>query len=320
MRIGILGTGMGKQHAAIFSSFPDVKVVGIVGRNEHKTGEIARSLGTEAYTDLRALIDRTDVDAIDVCLPTAMHAEYVVASLDQGKHVFCETPVAYTLVEAERMSQAAVARGRLLLVALFGRFVSDYRHIRECIEAGHIGAPKAVFASRRTPPVWGDGWSDNLIVDLMLHDIDYLYWVFGKPTAVTSRGLQDPSEGWNHVIIACEYDDMCAVVEGCGIMPASFPFSTSLRIVGEKGAIDLNWYWGGDRPISEAKLYPQEGEPEILRVPVYDPYEAECRHFVDCVYGKADPGVLSIDSACDSLRVALAARQSLEQHGMRVQV
>ena len=104
IRIGILGTGFGKTHARIFASLPDVEVLGIVGRNEQKTREVARSLGIEACTDPKELIGRPDVDAIDVCYPTSTHAEYVMAALNQGKHVFCETPVAYTLAEAEQMS------------------------------------------------------------------------------------------------------------------------------------------------------------------------------------------------------------------------
>jgi UDP-N-acetylglucosamine 3-dehydrogenase len=320
IRIGVLGTGFGKTHARIFASFPDVEVSGIVGRNEQKTREVARSLGIQAYTDPKELIDRPDIDAIVICCPTNTHAEYVIAALNQDKHVFCETPVSYTLIEAEQMSQTAKSCEKLLLIALFGRFVSDYRYIHDFINAGHLGAPKVVFLNRRTPPIWGNGWNENFITDLMLHDIDYLHWVFGKPIAVTSRGLGTSKDGWNHVNIACEFDGMCAVVEGCGIMPTSFPFSTSLRVVGEEGAIDLNWYWGGEHPTSEAKFFPKKGEPGVLSIPDYDPYKAECRYFVDCLRDKAEPHLLSIDSAYGSLRIALAAKKSLEQNGKRIEV
>jgi len=318
MRIGILGTGFGKRHGEIWSSFPDVEVMGIVGRDEHKTEAVARQLGVAGYTDPGRLIDDPGVDAIDVCTPTSVHAEYVTAALEQGKHVFCETPVAYTLAEAERMAQAAASSGKLLLVALFGRFVSDYRAIHGYVEAGRLGRPRAVFANRRTPPVWGGGWDEHFIANLMLHDIDYVTWLLGEPSAVTGRALAGPETGWEHVTVALEYDDASGVVEGCGIMPASFPFSTSLRIVCEAGAIDLDWRWGGDAPISQVKLYPEESEPEILPVAGYDPYEAECRYFADCVQGKTDPEMLSIDTACVSLRVALAAKTSLLQGGARI--
>lgn len=320
MRIGILGTGFGKRHGEIFTSFPNVEVVGIAGRNEQKTGDVAHALGIPGYTDPSELIDRPDIDAIDVCLPTDLHAPYVIAALNQGKHVFCETPVAYTLAEAQQMSQTASSCGKLLLIALFGRFVSDYKYVHDYIEASHLGRPKVLFANRRTPPIWGNGWNENFILDLMLHDIDYSYWLLGTPRAVTSRALGTPGKGWGQVFIALEYEDCSAVIEGSGIMPLSFPFSTSLRVVGEEGAIDLNWYWGGESPISEVKLYPRSGEPEILSIPGYDPYEAECRYFVDCVQGKADPSLLGIDAACASLRIALAARMSLEQSGERIEM
>ena len=320
MRIGILGTSFGKRHGEIFTSFPDVEVVGIAGRNRQKTEEIANALGVPSYTDPYELINRPDIDAIDVCLPTNIHSTYVRAALNQGKHVFCETPVAYTLAEAEQMSEAAASCKRLVLVALFGRFVSDYKYVHDYIEAGHLGRPKVLFTNRRTPPIWGNGWNENFILDLMLHDIDYSYWLLGKPLAVTSRALGNPEKGWEHVFIALEYEDVSAVIEGSGIMPLSFPFSTSLRVVCEGGAIDLNWYWGGEFPVSEVKLYPSKGEPQILSIPGYDPYEAECRYFADCIQGKANPELLGIDTACASLRIALAARTSLEQNGQRIEI
>ena len=320
VRIGILGTGFGQTHAKIFSSFPDVEIMGIVGRNEHKTREAAHSLDVSGYTDPNELINNPEVNAIDVCYPTDVHSKYVLAALTNGKHVFCETPVTYTHVEAEQMSQTARSSGKLLLVALFGRFVSDYMYVHDYLQAGHLGNPKVVFANRRTPPIWGNGWNENFILDLMLHDIDYLYWLLGKPLALTSRTLGKPGKKWEHVHIALEYDDASAIIEGCGIMPQSFPFSTSLRVVGEDAAIDLNWYWGGECPVSEVKLYPQKGEPEILSIQGFDPYEAECRYFVDCIEGKADPELLSIDTACNSLDIALAARMSLDQNGKRIEI
>lgn len=320
VRIGILGTGFGQTHARIYSSFPDAEVKGIVGRNEQKTVQAAQALNISGYTDPNELINDPEVDAIDVCYPTEVHAKYVLAALAQGKHVFCETPVAYTVAEANQMAEADASSGKLLLAALFGRFVSEYKYVHDHIESGHLGRPKVVFANRRTAPVWGNGWNENFILDLMLHDVDYVYWLLGKPLAVTSRTLGNPKKKWEHVFIALEYDGASAVVEGCGIMPKSFPFSTSLRVVGEEAAIEVNWHWGDGAPVSEVKLYPEKGEPEILSIPGFDPYEAECRYFVDCIHGKADPGRLSIETACNSLNIALAARLSLEQNGKRIEI
>ncbi len=316
MYLGIIGTGFGVRHAEIYASFPDVEVVGILGRDKQKTEQTARMLGISGYTDINALLMHPDVDAIDICSPTHAHGEHVLAALEHGKHVFCETPVAYTLAEAEHMSQRAASTDRLLLVALYGRFVSEYRYIHDVITAGHLGKPKAVFANRRTPAIWGT-WDENFILNLMLHDIDFLYWTLGKPVAVTSHSLEDQ---WQHVCIALEYKHCSAMIEGCGIMPPSFPFSTSLRVVCEDSAMDMHWRWGGTAPISEVIRYSSSGEPEMLTIPDYDPYEAECRYFVDCIQGKADPELLGINSAIDSLCIALAARKSVQENGKRIAI
>jgi UDP-N-acetylglucosamine 3-dehydrogenase len=317
LRIGILGTGFGQTHAKIFSSFSNVEVVGIVGREDQKTEKIAHALNIQGYSDPETLINNPNVDAIVVCYPTQLHAKYVVAALNQGKDVFCETPLAFSLEEANRMAQSATENGKQLLVALFGRFVSPYKHVHEMVSSNHLGKIRTVFSNRRTPPIWGGDWDENFILNLMLHDIDYVYWLLGKPLAVTSRGLENPGGGWNHVSIMMEYENTMVTVEGCGIMPSSFPFSTSLRVVGSEAAIDLKWYWGGNMPVISMEYYPQEGQPEMLSIADYDPYEAECRYFIDCIQGKTDSKLLSIETARDSLSIALAANESLRQNGER---
>jgi predicted dehydrogenase len=317
MRLGIIGTSFGKRHAEIFQKLPDVEVVGILGKDEQKTKAVARTLDITGFVDIKELLETPEIDAIDVCSPTNLHINHVTAALEHGKHVFCETPVSYKLEEAEKMARLAASTDRLLMVALYSRFVSEYKYIHDTITAGHLGKPNAIFINRRTPAVWGT-WDDNFILNLMLHDIDYLYWTLGKPLAVTSRALIDANNHWQHVFIMVEHEHSNALIEGCGIMPPSFPFSTSLRVVCESGAIDLDWRWGGTAPISELTLYPSNGEPELLSIPGYDPYEAECRYFIDSILGKSDPELLGIDSAVGSLSVALAARKSLEENGSRV--
>ena len=318
MRIGILGTGfMGKMHGNIFKKFPEVTLKGIVGRNESKAIEVASSLETASFTDPYDLINSNEVDVIDVCYPTAVHAEYVIAALNHGKHVFCETPLAYNIDEAEQMLKAAKTNGRLLLIALYDRFQSQYKYIYEYLNSGKLGKPKAVFANRRSQPYWS---SKDIIVNLMIHDFDYLYWLLGKPNAVCSLGTKT-AEGQNeHINVLLEYQDISVMLEGNAIMPKSFPFSTSLRVVCENGAIELNWHWGPNEPVNDVILYPSGGDSEKLVIADYDPYEAECRYFIDCINGKADPELLGIETAYNSLKIAVAARKSFLGKGKKIEI
>ena len=320
LRIGVLGTGFGRTHARNFLSFEDVEVTGIFGREKTKTLEIARSLGVAGFTETKALLENENVDAVVVCLPTPLHAETVTAALKAGKDVFCEIPAAYTLAEARLMHKTAAETGRKLLIAHYSRFVSDYKTIVDYAAEGRLGKLKSLYASRRTAPVWGDGWDENFIHDLMLHDIDYAVWMLGRPLAVAGRGLGLGKGGWEYVCISLEYPDSLVVIEGSGILPVSFPFSTTLRVAGSQGAMDLDWAWGDKGPLSVLKYYPAEGEVLTLPVKGQDPYLAEDRYFVDCLQGKADPAFLSLENVLASLEVACAARQSLEQGGKRVSI
>lgn len=313
-----MGAGfMGKIHANIYKNLPGVTLQGIVGRNQSKVSEIAASLGTKAYTDPSDLLDDGDLDAIDVCYPTSLYAEYVIAALNKGKHVFCETPLAYHLDEAAQMLQAAKANNRLLLIALYDRFQSQYKYVYEYIKSGKLGNPKGVFANRRSQSYWS---SKDLIVNLLIHDLDFIYWLIGKPKAVISLGTAT-GDGINESInVLLEYDSISAAIEGSTLMPKSFPFSTSLRVVCEKGMLELNWHWGSTGPVNDLTLYPEEGNPEKLIVPDYDPYQAECKYFVDCLKGKAAPDLLGIETAYHSLQIAVAARESFLQKGRKIEI
>ena len=88
---------------------------------------------------MRAVFEHRDVDAIDICLPSAVHARFAIPALEHGKHVFCETPMALSLDEAQAMRDAARKAGRLLQVGLLMRSVAGYRHIKEVSESGSHG-------------------------------------------------------------------------------------------------------------------------------------------------------------------------------------
>jgi predicted dehydrogenase len=136
MRIGILGTGFGRRHCEIWLSFPDVEVAGIAGRDEKRTQEVTQAPGVAGCTDPDELINDLQVDIIDVCLPTSVHEKYAIAALTQGKHVLCETPVAHTLAEAERMAQTdAISCSKAPAMARTGANSASPTSIRRLIRS-----------------------------------------------------------------------------------------------------------------------------------------------------------------------------------------
>lgn len=323
MRIGILGAGnMGRAHAEAYGNMPGVAIAAIVARHEAPARELAGQFGAAALTDPWKLLDDDSIDAVDVCYPSSVHREYVVAALERGKHVFCEAPIALNVEDANAMIEAARAHARIFVVALLMRFVADNAYIRDAVTSGELGEPLAVFTSRRTAPYWSDEQQTEQVcaepvVELGHFDFDYLNWLLGVPTAVLGTGVTGATGVVEHAFVSLEFDHVRGLAEVSAIMPRSFPFTTSVRVVCEGGAIESTFRLA-DGPENTLTRYPEDGQAEVLDIPRHDPYEQECRYFVQCVRGEADPSLLSPEAACDALSVALAARDSLARGGERV--
>jgi predicted dehydrogenase len=321
MRIGILGAGWaGSGHAQAYSEMRDVEIAGIVGRRESRVKERAGSLGIPWFTDPHKILDDDTVEAVDVCYPTFIHCEYAIEALKRGKHVFCETPMALTLEEADAMIAAARSSGKFLLIAQVMRFVDTYVYIRNAVKSGDLGKPLVAFAYRAGPrwPQHPPAEFGELIIEPMIHDYDYLNWLLGKPTMVAATGLAGQDGEVDHAFVSLKYDGMCGQVEGSVLVPASYPFTTNLRVVCEEGALETSSRFFADRIETVLNRYPKTGSPEAPSIPGQDPYRAECRYFVDCVAGKADAALLSAEVARDGLQMAQAAKESLEREGERV--
>jgi predicted dehydrogenase len=318
MRIGILGAGhMGRMHARVYRALPEVELAGIVGRDPTRVNTVAADLGIPAFTDPRRLLDDDSVHAIDVTYPTALHREFVVAALERGKHVLCETPLALTMADADAMISAAYQHDRVFMVALLMRFVAEYVHIHDEVVSGALGRPVAAYAGRLAPPHWSADRPRDFsvygepVVELMIHDFDYLNWIFGLPDAIWAAGVAGLEGAAVHAFATLEYRDACSEVEGSAHMPGSFPFQTHIRVVCEHGALESITRFTGEIPESTLIRYPAAGHPEPVDVAGDDPYALECRYFVRAVRGEADPVLWGVEAARDALRVSLAARTSI---------
>src|SRR5690625_2117835 len=103
-KIGIVGAGfMGATHAAGWD-LTDAELVGIHAAPDTPVDDLASKYGARAYNDLELLL--ADVDVIDICAPTHLHAEMVEAAAASGTHVICEKPLARTAAQARQMIEA----------------------------------------------------------------------------------------------------------------------------------------------------------------------------------------------------------------------
>ena len=154
--VAVIGSAfMGKAHSnawrnvrAFYPDVPGIRQRVLVARDAEATRDLAARYGwAEAATDWRTVIDRDDVDIVDVCLPGHLHAEVTIAALEAGKHVLVEKPLANTVAEAEKMLDAARAareHGVASMVGFNYRRVPALAMARDLVAAGALGDVRQV--------------------------------------------------------------------------------------------------------------------------------------------------------------------------------
>jgi predicted dehydrogenase len=161
------------------------------------------------------------------------------------------------------------------------------------------------------------------VIDMMIHDYEALNWVFGEPKAVVARGMTNPrSGGYDQVQVMIEYERGWAQVDGGMMMPESYPFTSSLQVLCESGALEYNFQAGG-RSVemgtgrNELKVFPNAGDPSQLTVEQADAYTAEVAYWIDCIRNGTPASRATPADARTALRVALAARRALDSDSLK---
>src|SRR5579883_2835055 len=196
LRVGIAGVGgIGRdQHLPGWAKVPFAEVTALAD-NSPTALERAAALvpGARRFDDWRDLVARTDLDAIDICAPNALHVPIALAALQAGKHVLCEKPLATTSAEVTALADAARSAGKLLMAAQQLRFDKSARQLKGLIDAGMVGDiyyARAQWLRRRLLPALPTFTERRLsgggpAVDIGVHVLDLAYWLMGTPEPVS---------------------------------------------------------------------------------------------------------------------------------------
>lgn len=223
IRIGMIGYNfMGRAHSHAYRDAPfyfDLNVEPvlqtIVGRNEDRVSAAADKLGWLSYeTDWRRVVERADIDLIDIGTPNHMHSEIAIAALKAGKHCLCEKPLALTLKQAKEMRDTAQKSGKIHMICHNYRFAPAVQMAKRLIESGQLGeiyhyranylqdwlmSPQYPMSWRLNKSISGSGAHG----DLMSHSIDLARFLIGEivevsglmKTFITKRPLPGTAAG-----------------------------------------------------------------------------------------------------------------------------
>ena len=329
VRIGIIGIGMmGRTHYKAHSKLANAQVMAICDIDPKRAaGDLTGTGGNvleggltqlpmnriAGMLDYRELIKRADVDVVDICTPTPLHSEMVVAALDAGKHVISEKPLARTVAEGERMVEAAKRAKGFYMPAMCIRFWPQWAWLKEAVADGRYGKVRSASFRRLTTPLktwFADGKkSGGAILDLHVHDVDFVHYVFGKPKGVMSRGYRGFSGKIDHLASQYLYDDVPLVTaEGGWCLSEPFGFKMQYTVNFERATAEYEF------PGREESLVVyHDGKKEVISCVKEFGYDAELRYFVECVEKKRRPTVVTATDGVMALKIVEAEKKSIER-------
>ena len=295
VKVGIIGCGfMGAMHANCYKNIKDCEIVALADVRREKAEELAKGTNATIYGDGKDLIANADVDVIDICLPTFIHAEYAMLAMDKVKYVFVEKPATLTAEEGKALMAKAAATGAEVQVGQVIRFWDDYEKLQEIVASGVYGKVVNANFRRISPlPTWGwENWllddkrSGGAAQDLHIHDVDFVLSLFGKPNEILSvKNIIGEKNSYINTLM--RYDDFVVSTEGTWGLPTTYAFNSTFRVAFEKAALEcadgkLMLYT--DESVEQIEFVKEELEGEVTGGNVSDlgGYYKELVYFVNC--------------------------------------
>ncbi|MFA9479805.1 Gfo/Idh/MocA family protein [Phycisphaerales bacterium AB-hyl4] len=331
VNVGVIGLGMmGGTHLDVYAKHPSANVVAISDANPDRLSGKEKAAGNiegqakggidysamKKYADGMELIADPDVALVDICLPTPMHRKFAEAAFAAGKHVMIEKPLANTAADAKAIADAAAKAKGLAMVGMCMRFWPGWDWLKQAIDEQTYGKVLAAHFRRVTShpggPFYSDGKaSGGAILDLHVHDTDFVYYCFGMPSAVYSRGYTTVTGQPDHVVTQYIYGDPAkgegpmATAEGGWALAEGFGFSMQFTVNFEKATVVFDI--GASDPVTLHK----GGKSEPVKVAAGMGYEHEIAYLLDCIENNRKPERVTVADAAESLKIVEAERKSI---------
>jgi predicted dehydrogenase len=345
IRLGIIGCGRvaEERHLPPLLRMPEVRVVATADPDAARSARLADRLGAPLrLSDYRAVLDRSDVDAVAILTPTQSHAEIGIAALDAGKHVLVEKPLALSLAECDRFIASAARSPCKVVVGFNLRWHRLVRRAREFLDTGALGRVKAIRSaythdrSGETAPAWhrrlelGGG----VVFNESVHHFD-LWRLFAGCEVEQVFSISIPSAWYED-----ETNAIAARMAGGVLATGIFTFRTGptseVEIYGENGRLCLSLYRFDGLEFFPTSMYPGDLGHRLMRTVAalgslpravavarrggdfQATFDGLWRHFIDCILHDL-PSQCTLEDGRNGLCVALAAIQSACS-GLPVQV
>ncbi|MBQ8145391.1 MAG: Gfo/Idh/MocA family oxidoreductase [Clostridia bacterium] len=333
LKIGIIGTGKICQgvHLPAYDKIDGAEIVALCDINENRLNEVkAKYPNARLYSDFKEMLDKEELDAVDICTPNNVHSIAAIYALEKGVNVMCEKPDAVSVSEAEKMKAAAEKSGKTLMVMRNNRYRPSTKFLKQYIKEGKMGeiyAGRCGWIRRRGIPGWGGWFTDKAqagggpLIDLGVHIIDLAMYLMGNAKPVTVSGctyLKFPHTSHSKIDVEdlamgfIRFDNgACLQIE----------FSWASNIAEDQMFVELRGEKAGSRMSGidrKFEVYTEECGTNVCLRPDIDDYrgmqhhEANIRHFIDVIKGEAEPD-FTPEQGVNMVKILEALYKSAEQ-------
>ncbi|MBI4659939.1 MAG: Gfo/Idh/MocA family oxidoreductase [Verrucomicrobia bacterium] len=331
VNVAVVGLGfMGVTHLKSYRQITSARLVAVcdavrlpvngvipgVSGNISDADAFKLSDDVKVFRNVEDVLADPTVDLVDLCVPTPLHHPQALAALKAGKHVLCEKPLARTSALAREIVAAAAKAKGFLMPAMCLRFWPEWSWIKHAIQANTYGKVLAArFRRVSEPPGWsrdtyfkGDQ-SGGALLDLHIHDVDFIQFCFGRPRSVYSSGLSRFSGAMDHVVTIYQVASGAAVyAEGTWLMSNGHGFNMTCTFNFERATVDYDLSRG-----AEALLLFEEGQPRrVIRCQEPDGYIGELAHMIDSIQSGRPPSVVTVQDGLSAVEICEAEEESIK--------
>lgn len=327
LKVGLIGVGgIGAVHAECWLALADkVSLVAVADICTEKAFKYADRIGARVYADGMELLEKEELDIVDICVPTFLHAEYVLKATKYVKNIMVEKPVCLKESEAELLLEAQKKSGARIQVGHVVRFTAAYKYLKELVSTNKYGAVVAGQFSRISPrPAWMKGHDDidrtgTMALDMHIHDADYIrHLMDGEPETMDSWGVCNEEGIIQHIWTSYRYGKAMLIAEGSWDYPTCLPFAATFRVKLEQAAVVLD-------EKGAVTVYPAKGTPFVpdLEQPVImdmginvsdmGPYLNEINYFLTTIINDEVEGIASLSEAVASFRMVKKELESVKE-------
>lgn len=326
IRVAVLGCGrMGKRHIEMYQRNQNVIIGGFYDSRRSLASSLASTFKARVYDDVEDPMLDSNIDAVSICTPNALHYDILRLAVKSGKDILVEKPIVTTKNHCDSLLRMLCSKAVRVMVGHTHRFYPCNLALKSILESGHIGVPKIIntfdYIPGKNPDGYVPQWLKNrkmsgggVLMTDFVHTVDKISWLVNKPIKkvnvvfmsdfISKKNVEDV------VVTNLELEDgvVATCIHGC---PSPGASDMSVKIIGTKGEAAMEF--AGELSVIKDSIshinYPTKGKPELHTIAAFS---AEINEFINSILEDRQPTVTYRDGI-NAVRVILALYESFKR-------